>query len=104
MSGKSKEDKTFQNLIKVTEQYMRGRGFVPLTAKEMIDRLTLPEQHHIIFHEVLKTLVKQGVATLSGHRYSLKRSAEDNITGVLRVHPRGFGFLQPKDTTLYSED
>lgn len=104
MSGKSKEDKVFQNLLKVTEQYMRGRGFVPLSINEMIERLTLPEQHHVIFKEILKTLVKQGVATLSGNKYSLKRTEDDIITGVLRVHPRGFGFLQAEDKTKFTED
>lgn len=100
----SKEKKLFDNLLKTTHQFMQGRGFVPLTETDLMERLHLHEFHRPIFQEVLKTLIKDGVAELSQDKYSWKSSPSDVVKGVLRVHPRGFGFLKPDDPSIYTQD
>lgn len=100
----SKEKKLFDNLLKTTHQFMQGRGFVPLTETDLMERLHLHEFHRPIFQEVLKSLIKDGVAELSEDKYSWKSSPSDVVKGVLRVHPRGFGFLKPDDPSVYTQD
>ena len=41
----AKEEKLFNNLSRITEQFMAGKGFIPLTQQELMQRLSLPEQH-----------------------------------------------------------
>lgn len=100
----SKEDKLFDNLLKITHQYMSGRGFVPMTPHELMEKLCLPEQHKEIFLRVLKTLTESGQATVSKNRYHAKESRANVITGIIRMHPRGFGFVQADLRTQFPED
>ena len=99
-----KEKRLFDNLLKTTHQFMQGRNFVPLTEIELMERLKLPDHHHPIFKEVLATLIKQKLAEVSQGRYSWKKAQNDVVKGVLKAHPRGFGFVKPDDPTLYSQD
>lgn len=101
---RSKEDRLFDNLLKVTQQFMSGKGYVAMSESELFERLRLPEQHREIFGRILDQLHQSGIVDITRNRYSLKSSAAEIITGVLHVHPRGFGFLQPEDAPQYTED
>lgn len=104
MSKKNKENKLYDNLLRVTEQFMLGKSYKPSTAKELIQRLTLHPEHKGTFDKVLKALVKKGVVKQIKREFHLVRSNVDVITGVLRLHPRGFGFLRADDPKLYPQD
>lgn len=99
-----KEERLFQNLLKVTEQFMTGKGFSSLTEDELMVRLSLPNQHALLFRQVLKSLVSTGMVDLVKGRYSWKKPQQDVMKGTLRAHPRGFGFVQPDDPIRYPED
>lgn len=99
-----KEERLFQNLLRVASQFMGGRGYHALSQMELMERLSLPPQHGELFQEVLEELVSDGIAELTGGRYRMRKSQEEVVSGVLRVHPRGFGFLQPHDPGRYPED
>lgn len=99
-----KSDRLFLNLLKVTSQFVSGRGYRPLTEAELMERLGLPPQHEPVFKRVLAKLLKEGVIVLTDNRFAIKQPSADVVTGVLRVHPRGFGFLQPEDISAYPED
>jgi len=99
-----KEGKLFNNLLKTTQQFIQGRSFIPASFGELFTKLHLPEQHREIFAEVLHSLVKQGVIEIVRGKYACKSTVEDTITGILRLHPRGFGFVKPEDSTAYSQD
>lgn len=100
----AKEERLFQNLLKTTTQFMQGRGFNPLTESELRDKLSFPEQHTEIFKEVLNYLVKQGFTEVVSNRYRVKKTHANIATGTLRVHPRGFGFLQADDPIQFPQD
>lgn len=100
----SKEERLFQNLLKSTQQFMQGKGFQSLSEHELFTRLSLPPQHISLFREVLSTLLAQGFIALSKGEYSLKKDIANIVTGVLRVHPRGFGFLQADQPNPYLQD
>jgi ribonuclease R len=100
----SKEEKLFQNLLKTAQQFMLGKGFQTLSEHELIDRLSIPPQHHPLFREVLSFLLAQGFIALTSGKYTLKKDSSDIVSGILRVHPRGFGFLQPDQPTQYLQD
>lgn len=99
-----KEEKLFQNLLKVAHQFMKGKGYFGLTEYDLRERLQIPPQHHDLFHLVLEDLLEDGIIEMKMGSYRLKKSAAEVVTGVLRVHPRGFGFLQAHEPSLYPED
>lgn len=100
----AKEEKLFNNLLKITEQFMGGKSFTPLSEEELMKRLSLPEQHKDLFQQVLKQLIEQNLIEVNEERYSWKKSRQDIIVGVIRMHPRGFGFVQAQDPTLFDQD
>lgn len=101
---KGKEGRLFDNLLKVTQQFMSGKGYVAMSEPELFERLRLPPQHRELFGKILDQLHQTGLVEISRNRYSLKSSAAEIVTGVLRVHPRGFGFLQVERPSQYAED
>jgi ribonuclease R len=100
----SKEEKLFNNLLRITEQFMGGKSFMPLTRDELMQRLSLPPQHEGIFQEILQQLLDLSLIEFLNERYSWKRSRQDIVTGTLKMHPRGFGFLQPDNPEMYPQD
>ncbi|MEM1283284.1 MAG: VacB/RNase II family 3'-5' exoribonuclease [Chlamydiota bacterium] len=83
---------------------MKGRSFVSLSLQELIDKLRIPPQHRKMFLDVLNTLVSNDEATYKNNTYRWNREHTDTISGVIRVHPRGFGFVEPEKPNVFSED
>lgn len=100
----SKEERLFQNLLKITEQFMTGKGFTSLNEDELMARLALPEQHRSLFKEVLESLTERNLIDFSNGRYSWKKELEEVVTGIVSMHQRGFGFVQPIDNKIYTQD
>lgn len=98
-----KEDKLFINLLKVVQQYICGKGYVPLSESDLMERLALPPQHKPILKKVLKELDLRNIVELKKGRYNLKHSSADLVVGVIKMHPRGFGFLQSSDPGLVQD-
>jgi ribonuclease R len=100
----SKKGKLFQNLLKVTQQLISGKNYSPLSEKELFHVLSLPDQHACIFRQVVDTLIEQSVIEEINNRFIFIKKIGEVITGVLRVHPRGFGFLQAEEPKKYPQD
>jgi len=99
-----KHRKLFNSLTRTMQQFILGKSYVPLTYAELIDRLHIVDQHRDLFLEVLTSLVDTNVLSISLGRYSLKQVTKDVITGVIHLHPRGFGFVKPNESTTYTQD
>lgn len=101
----AKEERLFQNLLKLTEQFMGGKGFNSMTEQELMQRLSLPDQHLPLFREVLESLLsRELVEQHSGGRYAWKQTNLDIVAGIIKMHPRGFGFVHPEETSLLTQD
>lgn len=100
----SKQEKLFYNLARIIEQYISGKGFIPSTADELMIKLSLPEQHKEIFKEVLHFLCKEELIEKTGGKYVWINKKNSIVTGVLRLHHRGFGFVQVDDPSKCSQD
>jgi ribonuclease R len=104
MPKKKFEDKLTTNLTRVVQQFIQGKGYTPLSFAELMTRLGFPPQHKDTVKAILAELIKEGTLELANGRYTLRRKGQEIVTGILRVHPRGFGFLQPENTRMYDED
>ncbi|MGZ3633871.1 MAG: ribonuclease R family protein, partial [Parachlamydiaceae bacterium] len=96
---RAKPSKLFLNLLKTTRQYIEGRNYAPLSLHELMEKLTLPEQHKKVFVEILHTLEKEKCVRLKRGLYEAYGSEESIITGTISMHPRGFGFVKPDEAS-----
>lgn len=101
-SGKT--DRLFTNLLKTVQQFVQGRSYHPSTQGELSAKLHLHEQHTEILSKVLNSLIKQGILEVVRGKFTCKAIEEETVTGVLRLHPRGFGFVKPEDATIATQD
>lgn len=93
---RTKEERLFDNISLTAQQFMRGKSYRPMSEKELFERLKLPPDYAPLLSAVLQTLVEKKSAVFKGGRFSSFRSPSEVVTGVIKVHPRGFGFLQPE--------
>ena len=100
----SREERIFDNLVNVTQQFMTGKGYRPSTFRELYDRLGISPQHKTLFRRVLKHLCETGLLDCEEQRYTVRRSDKKVVTGTISMHPRGFGFVSADDTIAYPED
>lgn len=100
----TKQEKLFHNLFKTTQQFISGKAYRPMTAEQLLERLHFAPQHAHLLDQILQELIKQGLIELSHQKYIWKTQQANVVTGVLSVHPRGFGFLRADDPSLFSED
>ncbi len=77
----SKGTKLFDNLSKLTEQYITGKAYSPMTRAELMKRLSLPKIHREIYIEVLDDLVKAGAIKFTKNRYAPKQSNRKSFVG-----------------------
>ena len=103
-----REERLFDNLIKMTYEFIKGRHYAPLTKDSLIERLNVHPDHLAIFEGVLHSLKTTGKIDLVEEKYHRKEDqqeialakGETIIRGIISVHPRGFGFVNqpsPKD-------
>lgn len=83
---------------------MNGKNFVPSTRKDLMRKLHLQDDHKNIFKDVLRTLTQKGVCKFARGQYLPRRRDLDIVTGIISVHPRGFGFVALDTTDLYDKD
>lgn len=71
-----------------------GSSYVPLTIPEMLERLRVRRHDRSRFRRAVRSLLSEGrLVRLDGHRLAAAR--ESLVSGRLRYHPRGFGFVIP---------
>lgn len=100
-----KEEKLFQNLTKVIEQFLSGKTSPSLTEEELINRLRIPQEHSLLFRQALDLLVKQQKVEVNNGFFSAKKLPPPNLfQGIARMHPRGFGFVQLLNNAVYTQD
>jgi ribonuclease R len=103
-SSSARNEKVFNNLCHVVPQFLSGKGYQPLSSEELAARLALPAAHKELFEKVLLALIDRGEIYCKQSRYALADSTQAIVTGVLRVHQRGFGFLQPDLPSDFTQD
>lgn len=98
------ESKLFTNIKKTVLQYVQGKSYQPSTLGELRTKLHLPDQHVELLSHVLSSLIKQGILEVIRGKFNCTKLKPSLIVGILRLHPRGFGFVKPENATLETED
>ncbi len=95
--GGSKELKIASNLTRTLLQYIRGKRYKPATFSELIKYLDVASIHENLFKKILDDLIQKGEMTLHKQRYTVPTN-NSLATGVISVHPKGFGFVKVGDS------
>lgn len=101
---KIEQTKLFKNYLKVTEQFVAGRSYLPLSQGQLMEKLHIIDAHQDIFHIVLEELVKRKLLKSTKGLYQATPIAADIVSGIIRMHPRGFGFVQAEDPIQFPQD
>lgn len=102
--SKITSSRLFKNYLKITEQLIFSKNYIPATAKELFKKLNLIDAHQEIFQEVLNELSKAKVIKSIKGRFSPAKKSIDLVPGIIRMHPRGFGFVQAADPVSFPQD
>lgn len=101
---RSKEEKLLDNYQKVTEQFLFGRQYRPLSFRDLQQKLSIHQDHEELFKTVLERLTHQGrLAMKQGLYHPVASPLPNTLTGIIRMNPRGFGFVQV-DNPQFGED
>lgn len=96
-----KLQKLFQNLLKVTYEYITGRRYFPQSKESLSERLRIHSDHGDVFDQVIENLKESGkIVEREQHIHpSVEQTniPQDLVRGSLKVHPRGFGFVEVVD-------
>lgn len=97
----TKQERLFQNLLKVTYEYIKGRHYSPQNRESLIERLRIHPEHLEIFDRVLKDLKNEGKVEETGDKLVAQEDAakEKIVVGTIKMHIRGFGFVVLKDSS-----
>lgn len=105
MAKSSKQKKMQDTLKKAILEFMKGRRYRPMSLPELQKRLQFSEEAKPLFEEIVKDLLQQGEIEVHKKKLSFKKTQEETvISGTLRVHHKGFGFLIPDNPSLSSQD
>lgn len=74
---------------------MEGKRYEPMGKAALLKRLDIPKSLHETCRIVLEELIKDGTIELSKNQLQIKSVSAGGLRGVLRTHPRGFGFVIP---------
>lgn len=92
-----REQRLFDNLLKVTYEFIKGKNYKPHSKTHLIDRLKIHEEHVDLFEGVLNSLKAEGHIAVKDDKYHFAQDQESTqrtlVKGQLSVHPRGFGFV-----------
>jgi len=86
--------KLHDNLSKLVLQFLSGKRYKPMTAVAMLKALGLPKEHQKLLQSILNDLIEKKAIKLEKRTYSLNTPSAETTEGLLRMHPRGFGFVQ----------
>ncbi len=101
---KPAQPKLEQNLSKVILQFMNGKRYKPLTQQELLDRLNIPNSILDDCKKIITDLIKEKQIEVNKKKLCLPGPQEEVITGILRMHPKGFGFVIPDHPTQCPQD
>lgn len=92
------------NLSKSILQFMAGKRYKPMKQKELLERLHIPSQLWEPCSRIITDLIQSGEIQVSKNLLGIKREKKEVITGILRMHAKGFGFVIPDNPSTCQQD
>jgi ribonuclease R len=93
-----------ENMSKSILQFMSGKRYQPMEEAELFDRLHIPPQLTNACAKIVSHLIQTGEIQSEKNQLALPQEKEESVSGLLRMHPKGFGFVIPDDAVSYPQD
>lgn len=97
-------NKLYKNYLKTLKEFFTGKNCKPLTEKELLKQLHIPEQNLDVVKLVITDLLLEEFLEVKKKKLTLKVNEPPPILGILRVHIRGFGFFKPDSKSEMKEE
>jgi ribonuclease R len=99
-----KEQRLVENMSKSILQFMSGKRYQPMKQSELFHRLHIPLQLIDSCSKIVTDLIHSGEVQVTNNLLSLPREKEEVVSGILHMHPKGFGFVTPDNGVDYPQD
>lgn len=99
-----KQKRLMDNMSKSMLQFMSGRRYKPMLQAELFERLHIPEQLWDACSRILTDLIQSGKIQIIKNKLTVEMEKEELVSGTLRMHPKGFGFVIPDHPSECPQD
>lgn len=89
----TKQKKRQQNFSRVVQEFISGKGYRPLTFRELATKLTITDDQLEDFKEVLDTLEREQKILLQAGKYLFQATQGSTLRGIIHMNQSGFGFV-----------
>lgn len=96
--------KLYQNLRDTIQEYIFGKNYSPIDKNQLISTLKITKKYIHIVYKILDDLLSEGIIIRSPIGYMPTELQQKTIIGVISVHHKGFGFVQPENAPSGSKD
>ena len=102
---KRKKDISSQKCAQIILEYICKSSYQPINPEELFKEIDLPPSSYNAFQSAISDLIKHNQLCLRKKKlYPAKKTQEKTLTGTLRLHPKGFGFVIPDNRVLWPQD
>jgi ribonuclease R len=99
-----KQKRLMENMSKSILQFMSGKRYKPMLQAELFERLHIPAQLLEACNRIITDLIQIGEITVEKNKLDIKRERLEIVSGVLRMHAKGFGFVIPDNPSECPQD
>src|SRR5581483_3419625 len=99
-----KQKRLMDNMSKSILQFMSGKRYTPMKQTELFDRLHIPPQLIGACSKIITDFLQSGEIEIEKNKLHLKKNKQEVVSGLLRMHPKGFGFVVPDNSADYPQD
>jgi ribonuclease R len=97
-------DPQYDSFKQVILEYLQGKKYEPLSEKSLFSKLKIPAKFQEICRQILKDLVDEGIILVKRKQFHLNKPAREILSGVIRMHAKGFGFVVLDHPGAYTQD
>ena len=94
----------YDSFKQVILEYVSGKKYEPLGEKSIFSKLKIPAKFQPLCKEILEELVKTKILVFKAKQYHFNKPARELLSGVIKVHVKGFGFVVLDNPGAYSQD
>ncbi|MCX6988832.1 MAG: ribonuclease R [Chlamydiae bacterium] len=87
--------------------FLNKPGYIPLSQTNLLAALDLPASETVLAKQILTALICDATIETTQNKIHLalkEETQQPTATGILRMHPRGFGFVIPDAASMLTED
>jgi len=104
MGVMTKSHPSYETFKQIILEYIRGKKYIPLGEKDLFKKLSISSKFLALCRMILDDLMKEGVLELSQKKIVMRGPPRELMTGTIRVHVKGFGFVVADHPAQYPQD